>query len=109
TNCATGADSCQAAAGCWFQEKPSHGGCGNHEESYSLYLWKQPFLNRTSFHLWAGFPLNVVLALSCATASYWIVERPFLKLREAMKASGKHGARHEHASAAAHAETLQAA
>ena len=48
--------------------------------SYSLYLWQQPFLNRNAHHWWTAFPANVLLAVACATASYYAVERPFLKL-----------------------------
>jgi peptidoglycan/LPS O-acetylase OafA/YrhL len=50
--------------------------------SYSLYLWQQPFLDRTSSAWWAAFPWNVVLALLLASASFYLVERPFLSLRE---------------------------
>jgi peptidoglycan/LPS O-acetylase OafA/YrhL len=50
--------------------------------SYSLYLWQQPFLDRTSSAPWTSFPGNVMLALLLATASFYLVERPFLKLRE---------------------------
>ena len=50
--------------------------------SYSLYLWQQPFLNRWSSAPWAAFPLNLVLAVLFAAASYYLVEEPFLKLRE---------------------------
>jgi peptidoglycan/LPS O-acetylase OafA/YrhL len=51
--------------------------------SYSLYLWQQPFLNRWSSAPWAAFPLNLALAVLFAAASYYLVEEPFLKLREA--------------------------
>lgn len=50
--------------------------------SYSLYLWQQMFLNRGSSSLWATFPQNLVLSILLATASYHLVEQPFLKLRE---------------------------
>jgi peptidoglycan/LPS O-acetylase OafA/YrhL len=50
--------------------------------SYSLYLWQQPFLNRWSSGLWAAFPLNLELAVLFAAASFYLVEQPFLKLRE---------------------------
>ncbi len=53
--------------------------------SYSLYLWQQPFLNRTSDGWWAAFPVNVLLALTAALASYYVVERPFLRLRERLE------------------------
>jgi peptidoglycan/LPS O-acetylase OafA/YrhL len=50
--------------------------------SYSLYLWQQPFLNRWSSAPWTAFPLNVVLPVLFAAASYYLVEQPFLNLRE---------------------------
>ena len=50
--------------------------------SYSLYLWQQPFLDRGSSTPWTAFPLNIVLAILLAAASYYLVEQPFLKLRE---------------------------
>ena len=49
--------------------------------SYSLYLWQQPFLYRDSPAAVAAFPLNIVLAIACALASYYIIERPSLQLR----------------------------
>lgn len=52
------------------------------EVSYSLYLWQQFFFDRRSSALWAAFPLNVVLALLLAAASYYLVEQPCLKLRD---------------------------
>ena len=54
--------------------------------SYSFYLWQQPFLNRGSTTWWTAFPQNLILALACASASYYGVERPFLALRERRKA-----------------------
>jgi peptidoglycan/LPS O-acetylase OafA/YrhL len=54
--------------------------------SYSLYLWQQPFLNRNSHALWSTFPMNLVLAFACACVSYYLVERPFLKLRRHFRA-----------------------
>jgi peptidoglycan/LPS O-acetylase OafA/YrhL len=50
--------------------------------SYSLYLWQQPLLNRWSSAPWAAFPLNLALAVLFAAVSYYLVEEPFLKLRE---------------------------
>lgn len=50
--------------------------------SYSLYLWQQIFLNRWSASPWTAFPQNLVLSILFATASYHLVEQPFLKLRE---------------------------
>lgn len=47
--------------------------------SYSLYLWQQPFLTGS-----LGWPwyIKVACALACATASFYAIERPFLKLRK---------------------------
>jgi peptidoglycan/LPS O-acetylase OafA/YrhL len=50
--------------------------------SYSLYLWQQLFLDRWSSAPWAAFPLNLVLSVILASASYYLVEKPGLKLRE---------------------------
>jgi peptidoglycan/LPS O-acetylase OafA/YrhL len=57
--------------------------------SYSLYLWQQPFLNRGSTAWWTAFPLNLALALLCAAASHYLVERPFLALRERSRKEAK--------------------
>ena len=45
--------------------------------SYSLYLWQQLFTVGNAVR----FPLNLIAILVCAEASYWLIERPFLKLR----------------------------
>ena len=50
--------------------------------SYSLYLWQQPFLNRMSDSFVTSFPQNVVISVLVAAASYYLIERPFLKLRK---------------------------
>jgi peptidoglycan/LPS O-acetylase OafA/YrhL len=44
--------------------------------SYSIYLWQQVFV-------WANIrgPWKILLILACASASYYLVERPFLRLR----------------------------
>ena len=49
--------------------------------SYSLYLWQELFLNRASPHLLASFPLNLIAAFAMAAISYYVVEKPFLRLR----------------------------
>lgn len=54
--------------------------------SYSLYLWQQLFLNRASDALITSFPLNLLLAVTAAIASYVIVERPSLRARRAIEA-----------------------
>jgi len=54
--------------------------------SYSLYLWQMPFLMpiaRThASHEWIKFPYNVGFALAAACASYYLVERPVLRVRD---------------------------
>ncbi|MFC5490849.1 acyltransferase family protein [Dokdonella soli] len=56
--------------------------------SYSLYLWQQPFLNRHADAPVTAFPLNLALAFAAALLSYFIIERPFLRLRRhALRAS----------------------
>ncbi len=47
--------------------------------SYSLYLWQQPFLSPTPL---APFPWNLGLAALAALGSYYLVEKPFLALRQ---------------------------
>lgn len=48
--------------------------------SYSIYLWQQIFIN------WLGywpmiFPLNLVCIFAMAMFSYYVIEKPFLKLK----------------------------
>ena len=49
--------------------------------SYSIYLWQQPFLNKRSSGLFQSFPLSLIAALACAHVSYYLIERPALRLR----------------------------
>ncbi len=53
--------------------------------SYSLYLWQQIFLNRFTTSWYAQFPQNLALSLVAAVASYYIIEKPFLRLREKLE------------------------
>jgi peptidoglycan/LPS O-acetylase OafA/YrhL len=55
--------------------------------SYSLYLWQQIFLNRFGPLIINAFPLNIILAIACALLSYYLVERPFLRLRNSRRAA----------------------
>ena len=50
--------------------------------SYSLYLWQQPFLNRHYPGILTSFPQNVICVFTAALASYFVVERPFLRLKD---------------------------
>ena len=51
--------------------------------SYSLYLWQEPFLDPTTsiVSFYTGFPQNIGLAIVAASMSYYLVERPFLRLK----------------------------
>jgi peptidoglycan/LPS O-acetylase OafA/YrhL len=49
--------------------------------SYSLFLWQQLFLNRHSTAWSAAFPVNLLLSIAVAVASYRLVEKPFLRVR----------------------------
>ncbi|HET9032655.1 MAG TPA: acyltransferase [Dokdonella sp.] len=50
--------------------------------SYSLYLWQEPFLYFRGTSWFTAFPQNIVLAFAAACASYFLVERPFLALKD---------------------------
>jgi peptidoglycan/LPS O-acetylase OafA/YrhL len=50
--------------------------------SYSLYLWQQPFLDRSSTSPLSRFPVNIALAVAAALSSYYLVERPCLRMRK---------------------------
>ena len=49
--------------------------------SYSIYLWQQLFLNRSSEYSLADFPLNIFLTMVCAVLSYYLIEKPSLRFR----------------------------
>ena len=48
--------------------------------SYSLYLWQQFFLSGANFWF-SMFPINILLLFCLALFSYYIIEKPFLKLK----------------------------
>jgi peptidoglycan/LPS O-acetylase OafA/YrhL len=51
--------------------------------SYSLYLWQQLFFTGHFYKplgIWQSFPLNWLLLFACAAGSYYLVERPTMKL-----------------------------
>jgi peptidoglycan/LPS O-acetylase OafA/YrhL len=50
--------------------------------SYSLYLWQQPFLDRQHTFRFTAFPVNLAAAALLAIASYYLVERIGLRLRD---------------------------
>ena len=55
--------------------------------SYSLYLY-HPFANRLPASL-RHIPIEITFAISLATASYFIVERPFLRLKDRLSSSSR--------------------
>lgn len=50
--------------------------------SYSVYLWQAPFLFVGRSAWWQAPPTNIVLTMVAATGSYFLVERPCLRLRK---------------------------
>jgi peptidoglycan/LPS O-acetylase OafA/YrhL len=50
--------------------------------SYSLYLWQNVFFNHDWLAWPASFPINLVFASGMAMLSYYLVEKPFLRLRK---------------------------
>jgi peptidoglycan/LPS O-acetylase OafA/YrhL len=53
--------------------------------SYSLYLWQQLFLNRNSSAWINAFPQNLGFAAVAAFGSYFLLERPLLRLRRRLR------------------------
>ena len=49
--------------------------------SYSLYLWQNAFLNQDWDAWTAKLPVNYLLIFLVAIASYYLVEKPFLRLK----------------------------
>lgn len=68
--------------------------------SYSLYLWEFFFVYYpgvpTTLGVWQTFPVNLIVAVACATASYYLVERPLIRvghrLAPAMARDAREGA-----------------
>ncbi len=50
--------------------------------SYSLYLWQQLFLTTKNSTFTGMFPLNILCAFLAAEISYYLLEKPFLRLRK---------------------------
>ena len=62
--------------------------------SYSIYLWRQPFLSQEHGDSpLFRFPIGVGFALVAGILSYLIVERPFLQLKDRLKSEPKSFAR----------------
>jgi peptidoglycan/LPS O-acetylase OafA/YrhL len=49
--------------------------------SYSLYLWQQVFCWQSPLTLFGRFPLNLAASVTMACASFYLIERPALRLR----------------------------
>ncbi len=49
--------------------------------SYSIYIWQQLFLNPTSASIFNRLPINFLLICGAAMCSYYLIERPCLRLR----------------------------
>jgi peptidoglycan/LPS O-acetylase OafA/YrhL len=58
--------------------------------SYSLYLWQQIFSvpggQAWIFH----FPINLILIFLCASSSYYLIEKPSLRIRQALRSENAH-------------------
>ena len=48
--------------------------------SYSIYLWQQIFLIKTP-HWYNQFPMNIILIIIVSHLSYYLIEKPFMKLK----------------------------
>ena len=53
--------------------------------SYSLYLWQSPFLDHRSAAWTNAFPQNLILVFFAALSSWFLVERPFIRLRRRLR------------------------
>jgi len=49
--------------------------------SYSLYLWQQLFLYKNSWYFINQYPWNLVYIIIASMFSYYIIEKPFLRLK----------------------------
>jgi peptidoglycan/LPS O-acetylase OafA/YrhL len=56
--------------------------------SYSIYLWQQPFL--PEFRTFR-FPLSIMCIGAVATTSYYVIERPMLRVRVRLEETKRSG------------------
>ncbi|WP_315820764.1 hypothetical protein [Paraflavitalea speifideaquila] len=54
--------------------------------SYSIYLWQQIFISDTNWWV-ARFPQNVLFVFLMALFSYYVIERPFLRIKARFQGS----------------------
>jgi len=59
--------------------------------SYSLYLWHVLFINRDLHGPMTDFPLNLLCSIAAAVISYYVVELPFLRLKNTIASREKKG------------------
>lgn len=52
--------------------------------SYSIYLWQTLFLDPANLSFTGTFPVSILLIALCASFSYYMVERPVLRLRDTL-------------------------
>ncbi|HEY5813713.1 MAG TPA: acyltransferase [Terrimicrobiaceae bacterium] len=50
--------------------------------SYSLYIWNNLFLMGDTFGIFNTFPLNLLCVMGIGLLSYFLLEKPFLKLKD---------------------------
>ena len=50
--------------------------------SYSIYIWQQFFFLGEIKGFWRTFPYNIMAIYAVSTASYYLFEKPFLKLKQ---------------------------
>lgn len=48
--------------------------------SYSIYLWQQIFIIQPA-GMFTRFPVNLLCTIACSLFSYYLIERPFLKIK----------------------------
>lgn len=53
--------------------------------SYSVYLWQQLFLDPENIEMYTSLPLNIVLLVVSSLLSYYLVERPSLRVRHRLE------------------------
>jgi peptidoglycan/LPS O-acetylase OafA/YrhL len=58
--------------------------------SYSLYVWQQPFADPAGGTWWQGVPVGLGLAFACAVLSRYLVELPFLRVKDRL-GRARHG------------------
>jgi peptidoglycan/LPS O-acetylase OafA/YrhL len=51
--------------------------------SYGIYVWQQLFTGRSHLPIWfSTWPTNIIIIAMVATLSYFLIERPFIRIKE---------------------------